>query len=327
MLTSNEAVEAARARLEQAFASEPWTIVLRPELTQEHEAAWIVRYDTQEGIDAGDPPVGPFHKVVIVPKDGSRADFPPTHLPLDEYLAYVRHGGWERAGTAKTSKAAPWQTALEWLLATYGGLVELVGIEPVAEDAGTWLFACRSTERPGRPRTPMLAASLVVPKDHGEPFHPASNDPWGDASAYAHDPVERDPQAQAWRLNARGRVVTTAAALAGSPSSPLPWQPAHEAPGWWELLLRHHFPAARQLRCASWDEVIARAEETGPDTRGVVWVRRVIGAAEVSGHLLYVHHDGRRVVFLDGMTGGPARLDRVAVLELVFARVAGPTGR
>ncbi|MFJ6480831.1 MULTISPECIES: YrhB domain-containing protein [unclassified Streptomyces] len=327
MLTSNEAVEAARSRLEQAFASEPWTVVLRPELTQEHESAWIVRYDTQEGIDAGDHRAGPLPNVVIVPKDGSRADFAPTHLPLDEYLAHVRHGGWERAGAANTSKAAPWQTALQWLLSTYGGLVELVGIEPVAEDAGTWLFACRSTERPGRPRTPMLAASLVVPKDHGEPFHPASNDPWGDASAYTHDPVERDPQVQAWRLNARGRVVTTAARLAGGPSSPLPWQPAHEAPGWWELLLRRHFPAAHQLLCASWDEVIARVEETGPGTRGVVWVRRVIGGTEVSGHLLYVHHDGRRVVFLDGMTGGPARLDRVAVLELVFARVAGSTGR
>ncbi|GGS00141.1 hypothetical protein Snoj_70220 [Streptomyces nojiriensis] len=327
LLTSDEAVEAARARLVQAFAPEPSTIVLRPELTREHEQAWTVRFGTRESTGAGDPWASPFNTLVIVAKDGSWVDFPPTHLPLDEYLAYVRHGGWERAGTAKTSKAEPWQTALEWLLSTYGGLVGLAGIEPVAEDAGTWLFACRTTERPGRPRTPMLAASLVVPKDHGEPFHPASDDPWGDATAYTHDPVERDPQVQARRLNARGCVVATAAALAGGPASPLPWQPAHEAPGWWELLLRRHFPAARELRCASWDEVIRRAEETGPDTQGVVWVRRVIGGTEVGGHLLYVHNNGGRVVFLDGMTGGPARLDRVAVLELVFARVAGPTGR
>ncbi|WP_406085565.1 YrhB domain-containing protein [Streptomyces virginiae] len=326
MLTLNEALEAARARLEQAFASEPWTIVLKPELTQEHELAWIVRYDTQESIDAGDPMVGPFNKLVIVPKDGSRVDFPPTHLPLDEYLAYVRHGGWQRAGLAKTSKAEPWQTALEWLLSTYNGLVELVSIEPVTEDAGTWLFACRTTEQPGYPRTPMLAASLVVPKDYGEPFHPASYDPWGDASAYTRDPVERDPQAQARRLNARGCVVTTAAAIAGGPSSPLPWQPAHEAPGWWELLLRRYFPAARELRCASWDEVITRAEETGPDTQGVVWVRRVIGGTEVSGHLLYARNNNGQVVFLDGMTGGLARLDQVGVLQLVFARVEPGAG-
>lgn len=81
MLTLNEALEAARARLEQAFASEPWTIVLKPELTQEHELAWIVRYDTQESIDAGDPMVGPFNKLVIVPKDGSRVDFPRRTCP------------------------------------------------------------------------------------------------------------------------------------------------------------------------------------------------------------------------------------------------------
>ncbi len=90
--------------------------------------------------------------------------------------------------------------------------------------------------------------------------------------------------------------------------------------------MRRCFPAARELRCASWDEVIKRAEETGPDTQGVVWVRRVIGGTEVSGHLLYAHHNNGQVVFLDGMTGGPARLDQVGVLQLVFARVAGPAG-
>ncbi|MFI7173604.1 toxin glutamine deamidase domain-containing protein [Streptomyces spororaveus] len=91
-------------------------------------------------------------------------------------------------------------------------------------------------------------------------------------------------------------------------------------------MLRRYFPAARELRCASWDEVIARAGETGPDTQGVVWVRRVIGGTEVSGHLVYAHNNGGRVVFLDGMTGGLARLDRAGVLQLVFARVAPGAG-
>ncbi|WP_406180335.1 toxin glutamine deamidase domain-containing protein [Streptomyces sp. NBC_01006] len=199
--------------------------------------------------------------------------------------------------------------------------MELVAIEPVAEDAGTWLFACRTTKQPGYPRTPMLTASLVVPKDLGTPFHPAADDPWRDAAAYTQDPVERDPEAQARRLNARGCVVTMAAAIGGTPSCPLPWQPAHEAPGWWELLLRRYFPGAEQLRCESWDEVIERAEQTGPDTQGVVWVRRALGGAEVSGHLLYAHNNGGSVVFFDGMTGGLARLDRAGLLELVFARV------
>lgn len=322
MLTLHEAVEAVRIRLGALFAAGSWTLVLKPELTAEHELAWIVRYDTQESLDAGDSWPGPFNKVVIVAKDGSWVDFPPTHLPLDEYLTYVRHGGWQRAGAAKTAKAEPWQKALEWLLKTYGGLVELVGVEPVAEDAGTWLFACQVVGQPGYPRTPMLAASLVVPKDYGVPFHPASNDPWGDAAGYTLNPVKREPEIQARRLNARGCVVTVAAAIAGGPSSPLPWQPSHEAPGWWELLLRRYFPAAEQLPCASWDEVIVRAEETGPDTQGVVWVRRAIGGTEVSGHLLYAHNNRGSVVFLDGVTGGLARLETTGVRELVFARVA-----
>ncbi|MFB7981086.1 YrhB domain-containing protein [Streptomyces vinaceus] len=321
MLTLNEALEAARTHLEGAYAHEPRTVVLRPELSGDDPLAWVIRYEAQpEPGTAGSPGAAPAG-VVLVPKDGSTVRFPPSHLPLDEYFAYVRHGGWAAAARARTVRAEPWQTALQWLLTTYRGLVELVAIEPVAEDAGTWLFACRTTAQPGYPRTPMLAASLVVPKDLGTPFHPASYDPWRDAAAYTQDPVERDPEAQARRLNARGCVATMAAAIAGTPSCPLPWQPAHEAPGWWELLLRRYFPGAEQLRCGSWDEVVERAEQTGPDTQGVVWVRRALNGTEVSGHLLYAHNNGGSVVFLDGMTGGLARLDTAGLLELVFARV------
>ncbi|MGW1885237.1 YrhB domain-containing protein [Streptomyces sp. NPDC001970] len=217
----------------------------------------------------------------------------------------------------------PQHLALHWLNATYRGLVELAVPHPVAEDAGTWLFACRTVEQPGHPRTPMLAASLVVPKDGGVPFHPAANDPWGDAASYAKSPSPREAATQARRLNSRGCVVSVAAALAGGPSTPLPWQPAHEAPGWWELLLKRHFPEAEQLRCATWDQVIAQAREPGPGTQGVVWVRRAAGGVEASGHLLYAHNNNGNVVFLDGMTGGLARLDTTGVTELVFARL-GP---
>ncbi|MEW2412877.1 YrhB domain-containing protein [Streptomyces sp. NPDC046866] len=320
MRTMNEALEAAQAYLERVYAHEPWSVVLRPEHSEDGPLAWTVRYDLQPPAGAAATPPPPTSPV-LVPKDGSAVRFPPSHLPTDEYLAYVRHGGWETASLARTVKALPWQMALQWLLSTYGGLVELASVEPVAQDAGTWLFACRTTAQPGYPRTPMLAASLVVPKDLGEPFHPAADDPWGDAAAYTRDGEERDPQEQARRLNSRGCVVTVAAAIAGAPSTPLPWQPVHEAPGWWELLLRRHFPAAEQLRCASWDEVIRRAEETGPDTQGVVWVRRAVGGVEASGHLLYAHNNRGTVVLLDGMTGGLARLDTAGLKELVFARI------
>ncbi|MEV7729284.1 YrhB domain-containing protein [Streptomyces sp. NPDC087917] len=326
MLTLNQAVEAARPYLLQAYAYEPLTVVLQPQASRETDLAWIVGFDTQESIDTNGTSGNVLTRVVLVPKDGAAVRFPPSHLPLDEYFAFVRHGGWEGAGAARTVKATPWQKALQWLLDNYHGLVELVRIEPVAEDAATWLFACRTVKQPGYPRTPMLTASVVVPKKPGTPFHPAADNPWGDVAEYTLNPERRDPEAQARRLNSRGCVVTVGAAIAGAPSSPLPWQPAHEAPGWWPLLLRRYFPTARQLRCASWDEVIARVEETGPGTQGVVWVRRAIGGIEVSGHLLYAQNNNGAAVFLDGMTGGLARLDAFGLLELIFARVESDGG-
>ncbi|MFI1942215.1 YrhB domain-containing protein [Streptomyces purpureus] len=216
----------------------------------------------------------------------------------------------------------PQQQALQWLRSTYHGLVELAAPGPVAEDAHTWLFACRAVEQPGYPATPMLASSVVVPKNGMTPFHPAAPDPWGDVAAFGRSPAPREYGTQARVLNSRGCVVTVAAALGGGPSSTLPWSPAHEGPGWWELLLRRYFPAARPLTCRSWEELIAAARETGPGTRGVVWVRREIAGYEASGHLLYVDNNGGQVVILDGMTGGLARLETQGIRELVFARTA-----
>ncbi|WP_063756865.1 YrhB domain-containing protein [Streptomyces sp. NRRL F-5135] len=220
----------------------------------------------------------------------------------------------------------PQQQAQHWLDVTYHGLVELAAPGPVAQDAHTWLFACRTKPQPGYPRTPMLAASVAVPKNGMPPFHPAADDPWGDLNAFARAPVAREPAAQARRLNARGCVVTVSATMGGAPASPLPWSPAHEAPGWWELLLKRYFPGAEQISCASWDEVIVAAREPGPGTGGVVWVRREMAGEEVSGHLVYAHNDNGQVVFLDGMTGGLARLDVAGLRTLAFARLRPADG-
>ncbi|NBM20496.1 hypothetical protein GUY61_34170 [Streptomyces sp. GC420] len=171
----------------------------------------------------------------------------------------------------------------------------------------------------------MLAASLVVPKDGGVSFHPAAGDPWGDVAAYTRSPAPRDAATQSRRLNSRSCVVSVAAAMTGAQATALPWQPAHEAPGWWELLLRRYFPGAEQLRCAGWDQMIARVRETGPGTGGVVWVRRCVGGVEARGHLLYAHNKDGQVAFLDSMTGGLARLDTAGVRELVFARLRPQT--
>ncbi|GAA2637537.1 YrhB domain-containing protein [Streptomyces axinellae] len=218
--------------------------------------------------------------------------------------------------------------ALGWLRATYGGLVELTVPEPVAEDATTWLFACRTVPQPGYPATPMLAASVAVPKDGSTPFHPASNDLWADLADFGRTRTPRTPDQQARRLNARGCVVAVGGGLAGTPAVPLPWSPAHEAPGWWDLLLRRYFPGAERLTCGSWDEVTGAMHETGPGTRGVVWIRREAGGVEVSGHLVHVHvteKDGQ-VVYLDGMTGGLAQLETRGLRKLKLARLRPEPG-
>ncbi|MEU5162030.1 YrhB domain-containing protein [Streptomyces sp. NPDC020875] len=112
----------------------------------------------------------------------------------------------------------PVEAAHHWLQQTYRGPVELAVPQPVAQDGATWLFGCRTVVFPGRAAGPMLAASLVVPKDGGVPFHPAADDPFGDAAAYPRTPPElRAPQARARRLNARGWLfaVETVARLRG----------------------------------------------------------------------------------------------------------------
>ncbi|GAB2775766.1 toxin glutamine deamidase domain-containing protein [Streptomyces daliensis] len=217
------------------------------------------------------------------------------------------------------------RAARDWLRTTYSGLVELAVPHSVAEDTHTWLFACRATPQPGYPATPMLAASVVVPKDGSTPFHPASHDPLGDIARFPEAPSPRTAEAQSRLLNARGCAVAVDSAINGAPSTPLPWSPAHEAPGWWRLLLRRYFPGAEQLRCASWDEIVAATREPGPGTRGVVWIRREIGGTEASGHLVYAHNNGGQVVLLDGMTGGLARPETGSVRGLTFARVRPAT--
>ncbi|MEU2721790.1 YrhB domain-containing protein [Streptomyces smyrnaeus] len=212
------------------------------------------------------------------------------------------------------------EAALDWLRATYGGLVELRTDEPVAEDEASRLFACRAVPQPGYPGRPMLAASVAVPKDGGSPFHPASHDLWGDLAEFARTRKPRPVEEQGRRLNARGCVVAVECGLAGTPAVPLPWSPAHEAPGWWDLLLRRYFPDADRLTCGDWDEVIRATQESGPGTRGVVWIRRQAAGVEVSGHLVHVHNDDGKVVFLDGMTGRLAQLETAGVRFLKYAR-------
>lgn len=214
----------------------------------------------------------------------------------------------------------PHRQARTWLDSTYRGLVELASPEPVAESFGTWHFACRARCQPGYPETPMLAATVVVPKDGSVPFHPAANDPWGDVEEFIRSRSPRTAEVQARKLNSRGCAVAVGSAVAGSPSSPLPWSPSHEAPGWWDILLRRYFPEAEVLECADWEAVIAAAQAPGPGTQGVVWLRREIKGLEATGHLLFVHNNKGNVVLLDGMSSGLGRMETEGVRGLTVAR-------
>ncbi|MEV5613487.1 YrhB domain-containing protein [Streptomyces sp. NPDC052225] len=222
----------------------------------------------------------------------------------------------------------PAEAAAAWLHHTYRGLVELAAPHPVHESPAAWLFPCRTLPQPGYPGTPMLAASVVVPKDGSSPFHPAPSAPFADLVP----PVSPEEAAarvadQPRRINARGCLVTLHAMIDGGPSTPLPWQPSDEAPGWWDRLLRRYFPEFEPVPVSSWDEAVKAIAEPGPDTRGVVWVRREAGGHEVTGQLLYAHNNKGRVVFLDGLTSSLARLDTENVRELVLVRAAPRVSR
>ncbi|MFJ1734976.1 YrhB domain-containing protein [Streptomyces sp. NPDC088254] len=214
----------------------------------------------------------------------------------------------------------PHDRAAAWLNATYRGLVELSAPRPVHESYTAWVFSCRTLAQPGYPATPMLAASVVVPKDGSSPFHPSTSNPLADLEPA--DPQEAVGRVahQARRINARGCLVAVHSAIERAPSVPLPWQPSDEAPGWWERLTRRYFPAFRQVAVSDWDSVIRAVAEPGPHTRGVVWVRRELGGAEATGNLLYAHNNNGQVVLVDGVTSSLARLDTDIVRELVLLR-------
>ncbi|MDQ0832830.1 hypothetical protein QF032_004674 [Streptomyces achromogenes] len=216
---------------------------------------------------------------------------------------------------------SPDTRAAAWLTETYRGLVELSVPQPVHETPTAWMFSCRTLTQPGYPATPMLAASVVVPKDGSPVFHPSASDPLGDMDAVDPRQAARRVTDQARRINARGCLVAVHSAVERAPSVPLPWQPSDEAPGWWSRLTRRYFPSFQRVPVRGWDDVIGAMSEPGPDTRGVVWVRRAIGGAEASGNLLYAHNNNGQVVLLDGLTSSLARLDRADLVhELVLLR-------
>lgn len=219
---------------------------------------------------------------------------------------------------------SPAQQAAAWLQHTYQGRVELTSPDPVAEYRESWLFGCRTLPDPrsgdGAGTAPMLNCMVAVPKNGTLPFHPATHDPHEDLTAFDAEPYPRSPQDQARKINARGCVLAISSMVDGAPATALPWQPEHEQPGWWSALVNRYYPAASVVSCATWDEVIQAVNDHGPDARAVVWVRREINGQEATGTLLFADSRNGNVTFLDGQTGGLARLQTQGVRALTVAR-------
>jgi hypothetical protein len=203
--------------------------------------------------------------------------------------------------------------AKTWLAGAYGDTVVLDGTDPVHDGEELAFFGCRHAAGVD----PMLAATIGVPRDGGEPFPVANSDPLNERLNLAGG---RQDSPWRWRANARNCVVATVAAVDHRPVSALPWKATDEAQGWWEKLLTAHFPEAEVAVCASWPELGDAVVDGGEGARGVVWLRRRLGGRTLTGHLLYAEqHDGR-AVFIDGQRGTVAQLHDDEVAGLVLAR-------
>jgi hypothetical protein len=214
----------------------------------------------------------------------------------------------------------PANRAAEWLERTYGGLVALTDNQPLLDGARTQLFGCDYVSGSAEP---LLAATIAVPKDGGQPFPVANADPLNE-ELNAAPAMDLDPRPWRWRANARGCLVATDAAVDRRPASALPWAPLDEAPGWWDRMLVTHFPDSEVFTSSTWADMTSALVEGGPGTRTVVWLRRQLSGAELTGHLLYGFHDENQAVCLDGQRGSLARLDEDEISQLVVARFHRP---
>lgn len=212
-------------------------------------------------------------------------------------------------------------TADQWLDRVYAGTVKS-SKHPLLETPRVAVFGCRFRES----RDPMLAAAIAVPTTGGAPY-PLPNDRPFDDLGVDEDAAGWSPPAEAdWtrRVNARNGVIALGATVDRAPASALPWRPTDEQPGWWDRLRAGHFPEAEVATCATWSEVVEAVRAGGPDTRGVVWVRRALVGVEVTGHLLYAHNDNGEVAVLDAVRGAPADLEAETVGSLLLARFHRP---
>ncbi|MFR9800044.1 YrhB domain-containing protein [Streptomyces sp. MS06] len=95
MMTRDDAVAAAAHFLTgRAYPECADSVVMLPDLAEEFPYGWTVRFDFKEHIETGDPAKAPFTSVVVVPHEGEAVHFPPTALPVGDYMNRRATGGW-----------------------------------------------------------------------------------------------------------------------------------------------------------------------------------------------------------------------------------------
>ncbi|MFJ3639010.1 YrhB domain-containing protein [Streptomyces sp. NPDC090108] len=95
VLTKDEAVASAAAYLKNvAYPDRADSVVMLADTAIEFPYGWTVRFDFKEHIETGDFAMAPFSSVVVAPQDGTAVHFPPTHLPVAEYMDLRASGNW-----------------------------------------------------------------------------------------------------------------------------------------------------------------------------------------------------------------------------------------
>jgi hypothetical protein len=92
-----DAIERARNVLRDHYGEdlhddELGKIVLRDELIAEYSTAWTIPFASEHFVKSGDVNYALVPSVLLVPKDGSPTQYPPTAISVEEYLADVTSG-------------------------------------------------------------------------------------------------------------------------------------------------------------------------------------------------------------------------------------------
>ncbi|MER6373809.1 MULTISPECIES: YrhB domain-containing protein [Streptomyces] len=94
MLSKSEAVELAAEFVRAMYPDKVASLVMLPDKCEEYGFGWAVRFDWKEHLETGNPVDAPFTSVVVVPHHGEAAHWPPSALPVAEYMRRREVGDW-----------------------------------------------------------------------------------------------------------------------------------------------------------------------------------------------------------------------------------------